>query len=64
MLKYKFSIYNRLGQLVFESSEPLKVWDGTMNGVRQDANTFVWFCDYQLSGDSPKSEKGTVVLTR
>jgi len=64
MLKYKFSIYNRLGQLVFESSDPKKGWDGTMNGVRQDANTFVWFCDYQLSGDSPKSEKGTVVLIR
>ena len=61
---YKFSIYNRLGQLVFESSEILKGWDGKMNGVPQNANTFVWICNYQLSGEPPKSEKGTVVLVR
>jgi gliding motility-associated-like protein len=64
LVKYKFAIYNRWGQIIFESSDPSKGWDGNFNGGPQDTSAYVWFCIYQFSGEPPKSEKGTVVLIR
>ncbi|WP_423803127.1 gliding motility-associated C-terminal domain-containing protein [Paraflavisolibacter caeni] len=62
--QYRFSVYNRWGQLVFTSSEPGKGWDGRINGKSQDANVFLWTCTYQFSGEPVRSEKGTVVLAK
>jgi gliding motility-associated-like protein len=64
IIAYKFAIYNRWGQVVFESSDPSKGWDGNFNGLPQDTNAFVWTCLYQLAGEQSKSEKGTVVLIK
>ena len=64
IVAYKFAIYNRWGQRVFESSDPSKGWDGNFNGLPQDTNAFVWTCLYQLAGEPSKSEKGTVVLIK
>jgi gliding motility-associated-like protein len=64
IVAYKFTVYNRWGQPVFETADPSKGWDGNVNGTPQDTNTFAWICQYQLSGEPPKSEKGTVVLVR
>jgi gliding motility-associated-like protein len=64
ILAYKFAIYNRWGQPVFQSSDPSKGWDGNVTGVPQDTNTFAWICQYQLAGEPAKTEKGTVVLIR
>ena len=61
---YKFSIYNRWGKLVFQTKEFGKGWDGTINGVKQNAGLFVWACTYQVKGGNIKTEKGTVVLIR
>lgn len=39
---YEFKIYNRWGQLVFDAKNDLNaVWDGTLNGARQDAGIYV-----------------------
>jgi len=62
--QYKFVIYNRWGQIVFQTNEPGKGWDGTFGGVRQDPNVFVWTCTWQLDGGEIKTEKGTVALVR
>jgi gliding motility-associated-like protein len=61
---YHFSVYNRFGQLVFESSDPGKGWNGTFKGHSQDGGTFIWQCRYQLAGEVVKMEKGTVILLR
>ena len=37
-----FRVYNRWGQLVFQTVEPGKGWDGTVSGKLQDGGTFVW----------------------
>ncbi|HEX5652302.1 MAG TPA: gliding motility-associated C-terminal domain-containing protein, partial [Chitinophagaceae bacterium] len=62
--QYRFSIYNRWGQLVFETRDLLKGWDGRLGGLPQDSNVYAWTCLYQLEGEPPKLEKGTVVLLR
>jgi gliding motility-associated-like protein len=61
---YQFRIYNRWGQIVFSSSDITKGWDGTFNGVLQEAHVFIWTCSYQFSGQAAHHEKGTVMLIK
>jgi gliding motility-associated-like protein len=62
--KYHLIIYNRWGQIVFQTIELNKAWDGTIAGVQQDSNVFAWICTYQFEGEEVKTEKGTVMLVR
>jgi gliding motility-associated-like protein len=62
--KYYFAVYNRWGHIVFESKEVNKAWDGTVAGVLQDPNVYVWICTYQFEGEEVKTERGSVVLMR
>jgi gliding motility-associated-like protein len=61
----EFRVYNRYGQLVFETRDWLKKWDGTINGKPQDTGTYVWTLQY-IDGDTGKKYflKGTSVLIR
>jgi gliding motility-associated-like protein len=62
--QYRFTIYNRWGEKVFETRQPAKGWDGMTGGTKQDTHVFVWSCTYQFEGEEVKEEKGTVVLIR
>lgn len=61
---YKFTIFNRWGQRVFETSQINYAWDGTIAGKAQGTGTFVWVCEYQFAGEKKKVAKGTVLLIR
>jgi gliding motility-associated-like protein len=64
VVRYKFAIFNRWGQQVFESKELLLGWDGTVRGAPQPTSAFVWSCTYQLQGQDMQSQRGTVMLIR
>ncbi len=64
ILQYRFTIYNRWGEIIFETYEPSKGWNGTYNGVQLETNVFVWVCSYQLEGEESKTKKGTLLLIR
>jgi gliding motility-associated-like protein len=60
-----FRIYNRWGQLIFETKDWTKKWDGRINGNPQPAGTYVWMLQYfENGGEKPVVLKGTVVLIR
>ncbi len=61
----EFRVYNRWGQLVFETKDWTKKWDGTINGNPQSAGTYVWMLHY-TNRDTGQifSLKGTTVLIR
>lgn len=61
---YQFSVYNRWGQKVFQSTTPLKGWDGNTNESSDRSAVYVWICTYQLDDEAVKTEKGTVMLLR
>ena len=61
---YLFIIYNRWGQVVFQSSDLYKGWDGRFNGQMQDSHVFVWSCKYKLQGGVEVIKKGTVTIIR
>jgi gliding motility-associated-like protein len=59
-----FRIFNRLGQLVFETKNPTQGWDGRVNGQLPNTQVFVWVMsgvDYLGSG---VERRGVVTLIR
>jgi gliding motility-associated-like protein len=60
-----FLVYNRAGQIVFESREWTKKWDGRFKGLPQSAGTYVWTFAYtdRTSGEKIFL-KGTTALIR
>lgn len=65
---FRFQVYSRWGQLVFESFDPSKGWDGRVRGgEKAEAGTYVWQVDFLvIEGDaeSSLSEQGSVTLLR
>ena len=63
--QYHCLILNRWGQKVFESSDPEKGWDGTINGRQADVGVYLWFCNYTSKSKRDRNSlRGTVVLLR
>lgn len=62
--QYHFSIYNRWGQLVFQTTDIFKAWDGNFMGAKQSGNVFVWLCTYQFENEPTQNKKGTIVMIR
>jgi gliding motility-associated-like protein len=60
-----FRVYNRYGQMVFQTNDWTKKWDGTINGHPEPPGTFVWTLQY-TDHDSGKQFflKGTSILIR
>lgn len=62
--QYHFTVYNRWGERVFESSKPGEGWDGRRRGVALETSAFVWVCSFQLAGHEPEMRKGMVMLVK
>lgn len=62
--KFELRIYNRFGQLIFETTNPESGWNGTLNGMLQNTGTFIWTCTYQLIGERLEQQKGILHLIR
>jgi gliding motility-associated-like protein len=60
-----FRVYNRWGNLIFETRDWLKGWDGKYKAIEQESATYVWRLSY-INRDTKKSVelKGTVQLIR
>lgn len=59
-----FSVYNRWGQLLFKTSINGQGWDGSIAGVPQGSNVFVWMVSAIDYLNKPIFLKGTVTLIR
>lgn len=60
-----FRVFNRYGQVVFETKDWQKKWDGNINGQPQPAGTYVWTLSYVLKTTGRQFNfRGTTVLIR
>jgi gliding motility-associated-like protein len=58
-------VYNRFGQLLFQTTDWTNKWDGSFKGQGADAATYVWILQYTHVDTGKKVEqKGTTVLIR
>lgn len=61
----RFEVYNRYGQLVWQTADWTRRWDGRVNGSPAPVGTYVWFLRYtNLNTGERKQVKGTTVLVR
>jgi gliding motility-associated-like protein len=59
-----FRIYNRYGQLVFETNSLGVGWDGTFKGKPQTAGTYTYMVKVINYRDWPVEQKGTTMIIR
>ncbi|MFN5423710.1 MAG: PKD domain-containing protein, partial [bacterium] len=57
-------IYNRLGQLVFESSSPSNGWDGKFKGVLQPMDAYAYTLNVLFGDGTTVNKKGDITLIR
>ena len=59
-----FRVFNRWGQLLFETKKPMSGWDGSLKGVDQATQTVVWMLEGTGLDGVVRTMKGTTVLLR
>jgi len=65
MSDYTIKIFNRYGQLIFESANFSQGWNGTYGAEKAGAGTYIWMSSYTNTDTNQKQfKKGTVVLIR
>jgi gliding motility-associated-like protein len=62
-LKY-FKVFNRNGQLVFETNQQVKGWDGNIHGKPSPEGTYVWEVSGQDYLGKLESKSGSLVLIK
>jgi gliding motility-associated-like protein len=60
-----FRVYNRFGQMIFETRDWTKRWDGRFKGQKADPGTYVWILIYTNIDTGKKvQQKGTTILLK
>jgi gliding motility-associated-like protein len=59
-----FRVYNRYGQMIFETREDGKGWNGKLNGIQQSMATYVYVVEGRDKSGRQHIRKGTFVLIR
>jgi len=66
IVNYRLQIYNRWGQLVFETADHRVGWNGRMNNIGQECpqGVYHWILMVEQNGESPITNSGAVMLLR
>lgn len=62
--EFNINIYNRWGNLIFQSTNTDFKWDGKFNGTECSEGTYFWVLNYTLEEDKIETKQGTVTLLR
>ncbi|MFM7729250.1 MAG: gliding motility-associated C-terminal domain-containing protein, partial [Flavobacteriales bacterium] len=62
--KIHLAIYNRWGQVVFETNSQNEGWDGTFKDMKVDPDVFVYYLEATCEGGEEYFEKGNVTVIR
>lgn len=61
--EFRFSVFDRWGENVFETTDHTKGWDGTYKGEKLDAALFVYYLKAKVNG-SDVNKHGTITLVK
>ncbi len=62
--KMTFRIYNRWGQLVFQTTDPDQGWDGRYKGALQPMDVFAYVLEVEFTDGTRATKKGDITLIR
>ncbi|MFN9710015.1 MAG: gliding motility-associated C-terminal domain-containing protein, partial [Bacteroidota bacterium] len=60
----KFWVFNRWGQIMFETSDPAQRWDGTYMGKKQPLENYVWIAEAITNSGRKIRKRGQSILIR
>lgn len=63
-IAYKLTVFNRLGQRLFESESIYDGWNGNYNGKPVPTGVYYWMCNYTMGDGQVEVQKGHVTLLR
>lgn len=61
---YSLRVFNRYGEMVFTSNNPLQQWNGSYKGKMLANNSYTWVAKYSFAGSPLRIKKGTVTIIR
>ncbi|OFY13809.1 MAG: hypothetical protein A2X02_10115 [Bacteroidetes bacterium GWF2_29_10] len=61
---YSISIFNRWGQIVFESNDINKPWDGKLNGNYAQSDIYIWLIKVKDLHGATKTHMGYITLIK
>ena len=59
-----FKIFNRAGNLVYQTNTLSGAWDGKIGGVVQDADAYFWMTEFVTWNNLNVKQKGTFLLIK
>lgn len=59
-----FRVFNRWGQMIFNTNDPSKGWDGRIKGLDQPTGAYVWIAEAIDYKGNRINRKGTFILIR
>lgn len=59
---YQLRIYNRWGELVFYSENPLEKWDGWLKGKKAVAGQYIWTARFSVYNQPVETRRGNIML--
>ncbi|MBC7904505.1 MAG: PKD domain-containing protein [Gemmatimonadaceae bacterium] len=62
--RMQWRIYNRFGNLVFETADRTKGWDGKFKGVVQPMDVYAYTLEVEFSDGTRTTKKGDITLIR
>ncbi len=61
---FSLYIYDRWGELIFQSNDINKGWDGTVNGKKAEVGTYKWHAEFYDRAGKFHTYSGNVILIR
>ena len=61
---YNFQVYNRWGQVIYQTSTPGSGWNGTYKGKAAASDAYVYVVEFVCENGSIIPFKGNVTLVR
>jgi len=61
---FRLQVFDRGGQVVFQTSKPDGEWNGSNHGTTYTTGSFVWQCAYELADGQKGYQKGVLTLIR
>jgi gliding motility-associated-like protein len=61
--QFHLMVYNRFGQVVFESKNPYNKWNGAVNGLFTNG-VYIWKANYTIANRKTLAQSGTLLLFR
>ena len=61
---FSMRVFNRYGEVIFSSTDPLRAWDGTYGGAQSPPGVYSYRVGYRLPYQDNKVAVGTITLLR